>query len=56
MLTINVLLSILLQGGFSALHVACQEGHYQVAELLLQAGASLEQETEVRCYIVRLCL
>ena len=61
MLTINVHWSLLLtlsQDGFAALHVACQEGHYQVAELLLQAGASVEQETNVRCWccIVTLCL
>ena len=36
------------QDGATALHAACQEGHYQVAELLLQAGASVDQETEVR--------
>ena len=36
------------QNGFAALHNASQEGHYQIAELLLQAGASVEQETKVR--------
>ena len=39
---------VLSQDGWTPLHVACQEGHVQVAELLLQAGASVEQETEVR--------
>jgi len=39
---------VLSQDGWTPLHVACQEGHAQVAELLLQAGASVEQETEVR--------
>ena len=51
MLTISVhwsVLFILLQDGWTPLHGACQEGHYQVAELLLQAGASVEQETKVR--------
>ena len=37
------------QDGVTALHVASQGGHDQVVELLLQAGASVEQETEVRC-------
>ena len=36
------------QNGATALHVASQEGHNQVVELLLQAGASVELETEVR--------
>ena len=45
MLTVLATLS---QTGATALYVACQEGHYQVAELLLQAGASAEQETKVR--------
>ena len=36
------------QDGFASLHVACQEGHAQVGELLIQAGASVEQETKVR--------
>ena len=30
------------------LYAACQEGHDQVAELLLQAGASVNQKTEMR--------
>ena len=46
MLTIMYIID-LSQDGFASLHVACQEGHTQVAELLLQAGASVEQETEV---------
>ena len=33
--------------GWTPFHAACHEGHVQVAELLLQAGASLEKETEV---------
>ena len=41
----------------TALHVACFEGHIQVVELLLQAGASVEQEAEVRCgRSVKLCV
>ena len=47
---LTVKLSLLLtvsQDRFAALHVAYQEGHTQVAELLLQAGASVDQETEV---------
>ena len=42
------LLNFLSQDGSAALHIACQEGHARVAEILLQAGASLEQETKVR--------
>ena len=52
MVTISVhwsVLLILLQDGWTPLHAACQEGHDEVAELLLQAGASVDQETEVRC-------
>ena len=36
------------QDGVTALHVACHEGHDQVVELLLQAGASVDQKAEVR--------
>ena len=41
-------LLFLLQDGWIPLHVACQEGHAQVAEQLLQAGTSVKQETKVR--------
>ena len=34
--------------GWTPFHAACHEGHVQVAERLLQAGASVEKETEVR--------
>ena len=44
------------QSGATALHVACQEGHVQVAELLLQAGASVEQETKVRWGVGQDCV
>ena len=44
------------QDGSTALHVACQEGHAQVAELLLQAGASVELETKVRCVVRQDCV
>ena len=50
------LLLTLLQNGFAALHIACQEGHAQVAELLLQAGASVEQETKVRWSVGQDCV
>ena len=36
------------QAGVTALHAACHGGHDRVAELLLQAGASVDQRTEVR--------
>ena len=44
------------QNGFAALHNACQEGHYQIAELLLQAGASVELETKVRWDVGQDCV
>ena len=36
------------QDGTTALHATCLGGHDRVAELLLQAGASVDQKTEVR--------
>lgn len=36
------------QDGFAALHAACQEGHYHIAEMLLYAGANVELESKVR--------
>ena len=42
------LLLVLPQDGWTPLHAACQEGHNQVAELLLEAGASVEHEIAVR--------
>ena len=42
------------QLGSTPLYLASQEGHIQVTELLLQAGASVDQENEVRC-CSRLC-
>ena len=50
------LLLTLLQNGFAALHIACQKGQAQVAELLLQAGASVEQETKVRWSVGQDCV
>ena len=47
-LNLQIYLLTLSQDGFASLHVACQEGHAQVGELLIQAGASVEQETKVR--------
>jgi len=41
-------LTSLSQDGFAALHATCQEGHESVADMLLQAGANVEQETKVR--------
>ena len=41
------------QDGATVLHLACVGGHDQVVVLLLQAGACVDQETEVRwelCY------
>ena len=44
------------QDEWTPLHVACQEGHYQVAELLLQAGASVKLETKVRWGVGQDCV
>ena len=51
-----ILLLTLSQDGFAALHAACQEGHTQVVKLLLQAGASVEQKTEVRWSVCQDCV
>ena len=56
MLTINVHLYSLPKDGWTALRVACFGGHTQVAELLLQAGASVEQETKVRWSVGQDCV
>ena len=49
MLTLNMIFTVdLSQNGATALHVACLGGHNQVVELLLQAGASVDQKTKVR--------
>ena len=36
------------QNGNTVLHLACLGGHNQVVELLLQAGASVDQKAKVR--------
>ena len=36
------------QDGLTPLHAASHEGHDRVLHLLIQAGASVEQESEVR--------
>jgi len=38
---------ILLQNGFTPLHVACKKNRIAVVELLLKYGASIEATTEV---------
>ena len=35
------------QGGFFALYNACQEGHERIVQLLIQAGANLDLQTNV---------
>ena len=44
----HTLLTALLQNGWTPLHAATSKGHEQVVNLLLEAGASVEQETKVR--------
>ena len=53
---IDLYMLTLSQIGFAALHVACFGGHAEVAELLLQAGASVELETNVREVLVKIVL
>ena len=57
MLTINVYIDLYCsQDGDTALHLACLGGHNQVVGLLLQAGACVDQETEVRWEISQVVL
>ena len=35
-----------LQSGFTPLHIACVYGHYELARLLLEAGADIEAKTK----------
>ena len=48
--------TFLSQDGFTALHAACQKGHDRVAEMLLQAGGSLELKTKVRWGVMIKCI
>ena len=45
MLVIDVY--IFLQFGYTPLHEACQNGHYQVVEALMKAGANIEAVNKV---------
>ena len=40
---------ILLQGGYSPVFVAAQNGHTEVVDILVQAGADIHQATTVVC-------
>ena len=44
------------QDGWTPLHAACQEGHAQIAKLLLQARASVELEAKVRWGVGQDCV
>ena len=39
-----------LQEGATALHLASQDGHVTTVQLLVEAGASLDAQTNVSCY------
>ena len=39
-----------LQEGATALHMASQNGHVTTVQLLVEAGASLDVQTNVSCY------
>ena len=43
------------QDGFTALHVAAQEGHLRVVEMLLEANADVSVKTDVRIVVHVLC-
>ena len=51
-----IIVYVFLQCKWTSLHRASQKGHVQVAELLLQAGASVEQKTVVRWSVIVLWL
>lgn len=40
------LLRFCLQSGFTPLHIACVYGHFELARLLLEAGADIEAKTK----------
>lgn len=46
--TVKIMCSLLLQNGFTPLHIACKKNHMRVMDLLLKHAASLEAVTEVR--------
>ena len=57
LLILLVTLTLFVQDGFNALHVACQEGHLRVAECLIDAKANLNLLTNVStCYKVILTM
>ena len=43
-------LSLYVQEGFTALHLASGSGHVTTVQLLVEAGASLDVQTNVSCY------
>ena len=55
-LNMLTLLLTLSQDGWAPFHAACLGGHDQVAELLLQAGANVDQEAKVRCGVGQDCV
>lgn len=41
------------QGGWTALHLSAQEGHYHVVDVLIEANAHVNQQTKVwHIYVV----
>ena len=43
------------QKGYSPLHIASQEGHDQVVEILLQAGATVDLQKKVENFYLLIC-
>ena len=44
---------LLLQGGWTALHYACRDGHVEVVKLLISNNADVAATTNVSVYCLR---
>ena len=52
LLILLLTLTLVVQNGFAALHLVCQEGHLRVAECLIDAKADLNLLSEYKRYVV----